>query len=159
MRDVTAEKRAKEKAEAPTVKTEDQVKAEAERASKAGTEATKEKSTTHETKKSIWTRKFRPLPEAKAVDLFADVVGDAFILLVAGGLITYEYVKAKAKPDQNSEMIAELAEQLKEEERRITELEEIEKQQQHRVEALEQALELLKNERAPGKLKRALHMS
>jgi hypothetical protein len=34
---------------------------------------------------SVWRRKFRPLPEAKAVDLFADVIGDSFILLVAGG--------------------------------------------------------------------------
>jgi optic atrophy 3 protein len=158
MRDVAAEKRAKEKAEAPTVKTAEQVKAEEDKAAKAaktGTAATKEKVVSYDASKSVWSRKFRPIPEAKAVDLFADVLGDAFVLLVAGGLITYEYIKAKSKPDQNSEKIAELAEMLKDEERRVAELEEIEKKQQHRVDVLEQALEFLKKERASGKLKTA----
>jgi len=159
MRDVAAEKRAKEKAEAPTVKTEAQVKAEAEKTA-TGTTTTKEpKRVTHESGRSIWSRKFRPLPEAKAVDLFADVVGDAFILLVAGGLITYEYIKAKQKPDQSAERLEELTEQLKEEERRIADLEENEKEHKHRVEVLEQALELLRNQNASRKINRALSMS
>jgi len=168
LRDVAAEKRAKEKAEAPTVKTEEEVKAEAEKAAKLGTiitpkpgiTITKEpKRISHEAGKSVWTRTFRPLPEAKAVDLFADVIGDTFILLVAGGLITYEYIKAKQKPDQIAERLDELAQQLKEEERKIAELEESEKEHKHRVEVLEQALELLRNEKAPGRMKRALSMS
>jgi hypothetical protein len=50
--------------------------------------ATKDKPPPRE--QSVWKRKFRPLPENKAVDLFADVIGDSFILLVAGGLILYE---------------------------------------------------------------------
>lgn len=74
--DKTAEKRAKEKAEAPTVKTEEQTKEE-EAAKKHA--ATKEKPPPKE--QSVWRRKFRPLPENKAVDLFADVIGDSFILL------------------------------------------------------------------------------
>lgn len=172
MRDLAAEKRAKEKAEAPTVKTEEEVKAEAEKAEKAakagatiitpkpGITITKEpKRITHEAGKSVWTRTFRPLPEAKAVDLFADVIGDTFILLVAGGLITYEYIKAKQKPDQVAERLDELTEQLKGEERRIAELEESEKEHKQRVQDLEQALELLRNEKAPGRMKRALSMS
>ena len=80
--DKTAEKRAREKAEAPTVKTEEQTKAE-EAAKKYGEKAPQRE-------QSVWKRKFRPLPENKAVDLFADVIGDSFILLVAGGLILYE---------------------------------------------------------------------
>lgn len=163
LRDVAAEKRAKEKAEAPTVKTAEEVKAEEEKAKAAEAKALAAgkdpKRITHEAGKSIWSRKFRPLPEGKAVDLFADVVGDAFILLVAAGLITYEYVKGKQKPDQNAQKLAELTAILEAEERRIAELEEHEKQQQHRVEVLEQALEILKAEKAPGKLKRALSMS
>jgi optic atrophy 3 protein len=168
LRDVAAEKRAKEKAEAPTVKTEEEVKAEAEKAAKLGTIITSKSGITitkepkrisHEAGKSVWTRTFRPLPEAKAVDLFADVIGDTFILLVAGGLITYEYIKAKQKPDHIAERLDELAQQLKEEERKIAELEESEKEHKHRVEVLEQALELLRNEKAPGRMKRALSMS
>lgn len=162
MRDVAAEKRAKEKAEAPTVKTAEQVKADEEKAAakaaataKAVATGTKEKVSSYDPSRSIWTRKFRPIPEAKAVDLFADVLGDAFVLLVAGGLITYEYVKSKSKPDINSVRIAELAELLREEELRVAELEAVEKKQQHRVDVLEQALELLKSERATGKLKTA----
>jgi hypothetical protein len=162
MRDVAAEKRAKEKAEAPTVKTAEQVKADEEKAAakaasaaKAAATGTKEKVSSYDPSRSIWTRKFRPIPEAKAVDLFADVIGDAFVLLVAGGLITYEYVKSKSKPDQNTVRIAELAQQLEEEELRVAELEALEKRQQHRVEVLEQALELLKEERAIAKLRTA----
>lgn len=162
LRDVAAEKRAKEKAEAPTVKTAEQVKADEEKAAakaaavaKAAATRTKEKVSSYDPSRSIWTRKFRPIPEAKAVDLFADVLGDAFVLLVAGGLITYEYVKSKSKPDINSVRIAELAELLREEELRVAELEAVEKKQQHRVDVLEQALELLKSERATGKLKAA----
>jgi hypothetical protein len=74
--DKAAEKRAREKAEAPTVKTEEQMKEEEaakKRAAAKGAPPPKEQ--------SIWRRKFRPLPENKAVDLFADVIGDTFILL------------------------------------------------------------------------------
>lgn len=167
LRDVRAEIRAKEKAEAPTVKTEEQAKADEEKAAKAaklaatatnektGAASTKEKTVIYDSKTSIWSRKFRPIPEAKAVDLFADVLGDAFVLIVAGGLITYEYIKAKSKPDQNLIKIVELTERLQDEERRVSELEEIERRQEHRVEVLEQALELLKIEKAQEKLKMA----
>jgi hypothetical protein len=142
LRDVSAEKRAKERAEAPTVKTEEQTKAE-EQAEKI---TTKEKEVKPVTSKSVWKRKFRPLPEAKAVDLFADVVGDVFILAIAGALIIYEYVKSKQRPDANAVRIAELDEQLRGEEKRIAELEELERQQQKRVEMLEEALETLRNQ-------------
>jgi optic atrophy 3 protein len=148
LRDAAAEKRAKEKAEAPTVKTEEQMRHDEAQREK---NAAKEKAEKKEASKSIWRRKFRPLPENKAVDLFADVIGDSFILLVAGGLILYEYIRARGKPDVNAEKIAELNEKLKELDQREIELEEAEKERQKRVETLEQALEEMR--KASGKKK------
>ncbi|CZR50983.1 uncharacterized protein PAC_00858 [Phialocephala subalpina] len=148
LRDKAAEKRAKERAEAPTVKTEEQMKheeAQKEKLARDKAAAQKEAST------SVWKRKFRPLPESKAVDLFADVIGDSFILLVAGGLILYEYLRAKGKPDLNAEKIAELKQKLEELEAREKELEEGEQQQKNRVETLEQAIEEMR--KASGKKK------
>ncbi len=143
LKDVAAEKRAKEKAEAPTVKTEEQVKLE--EAQKEKTIA-KEKAETKEASKSIWKRKFRPLPENKAVDLFADVIGDSFILLVAVGLILYEYIRSKGKTDPNADKIAELNRRLEELDERENHLEEQEKANQTRVETLEQALEEMRKQ-------------
>lgn len=140
LRDAAAEKRAKEKAEAPTVKTKEQtlhdevMKKEKHAREKAAPAQPP----------SVWRRKFRSLPEEKAVDLFADVIGDSFILLVAGGLIMYEYVRAKGKPDVNAEKIAELNKKLEDLEARGKELEEAEKVQKDRVETLEQALEVMR---------------
>jgi hypothetical protein len=139
LRNPDAEQRAREKAEAPTVKTEEQVKREEELKAKYGTTARQSQST-KEAPRSIWRRKFRPLPEAKAVDLFADVVGDAFILGVAGGLITYEYWKASQKPDKNKEMIEDLERRMEELNRREAALEEAERRQRERVEMIEEAL-------------------
>jgi len=145
LKDSAAEQRAKERAEAPTVKTEEQSKAEEEAARKKA--AAKDNQHHHESakSKSVWKRKFRPLPEAKAVDLFADVVGDSFIITIASVLIIYEYVRSKDKADPNTTKIAEMTEKLQNDEKRIEELEEAEKHQQKRVEVLEQALELLQN--------------
>ncbi|KAH8814221.1 optic atrophy 3-like protein [Hyaloscypha sp. PMI_1271] len=146
LRDAAAERRAKEKAEAPTVKTEEQMRHDEAMKEK---NAAKEKAEKKEASKSIWRRRFRPLPENKAVDLFADVIGDSFILLIASGLILYEYIRAKGKPDVNAEKIAELNEKLKELDQREIELEEAEKARQKRVETLEQALEEIR--KASGK--------
>ncbi|TVY83349.1 hypothetical protein LSUE1_G000994 [Lachnellula suecica] len=131
LKDKAAEKRAKEKAEAPTVKTEEQMRADEAKA----------KFDKKEAPKSIWRRKFRPLPENKAVDLFADVIGDSFILLVATSLILYEYIRAKGKPDPHAEKLAVLHEKMKELDQRENELENAEKERQIRVETLEQAVE------------------
>jgi len=138
LRDVAAEKRAKEKAEAPTVKTEEQTRQEEANKEK---KAAKDKAEKKEAAKSIWRRKFRPLPEEKAVDLFADVIGDTFILSVAIALILYEYIRAKGKPDVNAEKIAELDRKLEELENREKDLEESQKERQDRIDALEKALE------------------
>jgi hypothetical protein len=144
LRNPDAEQRAKEKAEAPTVKTEAQVKKEEELRAKYGTTA-RESHPTREAPKSVWKRKFRPLPEAKAVDLFADVIGDAFILAVAGGLIVYEYWRSSQKPDKNKEMIEDLQRRMEELRIKEQELEEVERRQQERVALIEEALRAFKD--------------
>ncbi|KAK2734733.1 opa3 domain protein [Colletotrichum kahawae] len=158
LRNVEAEMRAKEKAEAPTVKTKEQVEKEEEaKAKQAKLEAghpeaaarrkTSSSSSGGTEKKptSIWRRKFRSLPEAKAVDLFADVIGDAFILGVASAIIIYEYWKASQKPDQNAERIKMLDAKLEELTRREEELARSEEERQQRYEALENALRDLRD--------------
>ncbi|KAL2271191.1 hypothetical protein VTJ83DRAFT_562 [Remersonia thermophila] len=144
LRNPAAEQRAKEKAEAPTVKTEEQVRKEEELRAKYGT-TPRESHPTAEVPQSVWKRKFRSLPEAKAVDLFADVIGDIFILAVAGGLVTYEYWRASQKPDRNLQLIEEL--QRRTEELRIKEekLEAKEKEHEERVRHIEEALRAFKD--------------
>jgi hypothetical protein len=144
LRNPEAAQKRREKAETPTVKTEEQVKKEEELRAKYGTTA-RESHPTAESPPSVWRRRFRPLPEAKAVDLFADVVGDTFILAVAGVLITYEYWRASQKPDKNLQMIEEL--QARTEELRIKEeeLEAMERKQEERVRLIEEALRAFKD--------------
>jgi septal ring factor EnvC (AmiA/AmiB activator) len=142
LRNVDAEakaREAKEKAEAPTVKTEEQIKKEEELKAKYGTTA-KDSHPVKEPPKSIWRRKFRPLPENKAVDLFADVIGDAFILLVATGLIMYETIRQAKKPDSNLERIKELNQRFEQLEKKEAELEEAERRHETRVQTIEDAL-------------------
>jgi hypothetical protein len=136
LRDKEAEKRARERAGTATVKTEDQMKAE---------EASKKAHHHNQQDVSVWRRKFRPLPEGRAVDLFADVVGDTFILSVAISLLMYEYLRQQAKPDANAEKLAELEKLEEELNQRQKELEEAQKQQQERVAALEQLMLEIKN--------------
>jgi len=161
--------RAKELAEAPTVKTKEQVEKEeaaaAARAAKgqasddAATSSKKKSQQQQQQQQSVWKRKFRPLPEQKAVSLFADVVGDAFILGVAGGLIIYEYWKALQKPDSNAERIKEL--QLRIEELRLRDEETRGKEEEGRrkVEALEEALRGLRDPKTKKPLLPSLEKS
>lgn len=144
LRDIAAERRAKEKAEAPTVKTAEQVKADEAREAKEKAGEHTPHITHKEAPRSVWRRKFRPLPENKAVDLFADVIGDSFILLIASALIMFEYFRSKEKPDVQGEKMAEFKKKLEELEQREHELEEMEKKRQVQVEVLEKALEELK---------------
>lgn len=142
LRNPEAERRAKEKAEAPTVKTEEQQKRDDEL-------KLKQQSTESSTRKipfqNIWRRKFRALPENKAVDLFADVIGDVFILSVAIGLIVYESWKSSQKPDANKVRLEELDQKLDELKKREEELEDAEEKQRQRFESLEEALRGLKD--------------
>ncbi|KAI1433742.1 hypothetical protein GGR50DRAFT_666888 [Xylaria sp. CBS 124048] len=132
MRDVDAEIKAKEKAETPTVKTKEEMEKEQQGHAKKASPIT-----------SIWKRKFRPLPEAKAVDLFADVIGDVFILLVATALLIFEYQRSSQKPDATVEKIDSLTERFEELERREKELEKAEQQHQDRTAMLEDVLRRL----------------
>lgn len=151
-----AEIKAKEKAETATVQTKEEFEKEQEKkrrsstkeheqASGDGTKGTGTRPSHFRifTAQSVWRRKFRPLPEAKAVDLFADVVGDAFILGVAGGLIVYESWKALQKPDKNLERIRELDERFEDLERRELALEKEEADLMRKVTVLEDALRKL----------------
>ncbi|KAL1842284.1 hypothetical protein VTJ49DRAFT_5669 [Mycothermus thermophilus] len=144
LRNQVAEQRAKEKAEAPTVKTEEQVKKEEELRAKYGTTPL-ESHPTADVPQSVWKRKFRPLPEAKAVDLFADVIGDAFILAVAGALVTYEYWRSSQKPDKNLQLIEELQRRTEELRIKEEELEAREKEHEERVRNIEEALRAFKD--------------
>ncbi|RGP75009.1 opa3 domain [Fusarium longipes] len=139
LRDPEAERRAKEKAEAPTVKTEEQQKRDDQLKQKP------EIPKSSLTFQNIWRRKFRSLPENKAVDLFADVIGDAFILSVAVALIVYETWRTSKKPDINKLRIEELDQKLEDLRKREEELEEAEKRQKERYESLEEALRGLKD--------------
>ena len=95
--------------------------------------------------RSVWRRKFRQLPEAKAVDLFADVLGDAFVLVVGAALIVYEYWKSASRPDHNAEKIRELDRGLGELRRREEELEEREHRDRQRMQTIEDALRTFKD--------------
>jgi len=139
LRNPDAIKEAKERAAAPTVKTEEQIRKEQELRAKYGTTA-KESHPTQILPQSVWRRRFRSLPENKAVDLFADVIGDSFILLVASSLLLYEYWRTSQKPDVNAERIKELNRKLEELEARERELHEAELRQQERVQLIEDAL-------------------
>lgn len=161
LRDPEAERRAKERAEAPTVKTEEQhkidealkEKSKNNSASSSSSSSSPSSSSKSASKKfqvkfdSVWKRRFRPLPEAKAVDLFADVIGDTFILGVACALITYESWKALQKPDVNKQRMDDLSERVEAIRRREAELSEAEEAQRQRFEKLEAALRELKDPR------------
>lgn len=155
LRDPEKERRAKEKAEAPTVPTEEQARRQQE-AKEKGASTTRRPGLPFT---SVWRRKFRPLPEAKAVDLFADVIGDAFILGVAGGLIVYEYWKASKKPDINKERIDELNERFEELKKREDELAAAEEDQRRRFHTLEEALRELKDPKTKQPLLPSLQVS
>ncbi|KND88654.1 hypothetical protein TOPH_06654 [Tolypocladium ophioglossoides CBS 100239] len=150
LRDPDAERRAKERAEAPTVKTEEQHKREEASKDKVKPDRSSSSSSSSSTRnkfafQNVWRRKFRPLPEAKAVDLFADVIGDGFILGVAGGLIIYEYWKASQKPDINKERIDDLDRRFDELKHREDELANAEEKQRQRFDSLEEALRALQD--------------
>ncbi|CAK7232207.1 hypothetical protein SBRCBS47491_008189 [Sporothrix bragantina] len=152
LRNSKAEQRAKEKAEAaeiPTAKTKEETEKAAREKAKDDADRAKYGTTAKEShpattvanpKVSVWRRKFRPLPEAKAVDLFADVIGDGFILVIASALVLFEYYRSSAKPDANAERIKELTEQV--EALKMSEEEHLreEKRRESRILAMEAAL-------------------
>lgn len=140
LRNSAAEQKAKDLAEAPTVKTKEQIEKEEQRKAKGVSTAKESLTSRRHAGVSVWRRKFRPLPEAKAVDLFADVIGDGFILLVATVLIIYETWRSSSKPDHNKERIEALTQRFEELQRKDREHEEEERRQQSRILQLEEVL-------------------
>ncbi|KAJ0121549.1 opa3 domain protein [Diaporthe amygdali] len=140
LRNTDAERRAKEKAEAPTVKTKEQIEKEEQLKAKYGSTTKDSNQPKSSLRPSIWKRQFKPLPEGKAVDLFADVIGDGFILLVATALILYETWRSSIKPDRNKERIEELTKQFEDLQAKERDHEEEEKRQQSRILQLEEVL-------------------
>lgn len=115
---LAAEKRAAREAEAqarkhkpqiPTVKTEAQVKAEEAAEAKA-----KEKP--QDVAKPPPPR-IRPLTEAKAIDSGANILSEAFLFLVAGGLIIFESMRARRKEASRKLDVSERLDELEESER------------------------------------------
>ncbi|KAI0974265.1 optic atrophy 3-like protein [Xylaria arbuscula] len=143
LRNTDAETKAKEKAEAPTVKTKEEAEKEEEIRAKYGATNREIRAKKSFPITTIWRRKFRPLPEAKAVDLFAEVIGDAFILFVATALILFEYQRSTQKPDANLEKITQLTERFEELERREKQLEEAEREHRDRTAIVEDVLRQL----------------
>lgn len=110
-REAAEAKAKKHRLEAPTVKTEAQTKADEAAAAKE-----KEKGTA--TAKICPPKpRIRPLSEAKAIDSGANFISEAFLFLVAGGLIVFESWRSRRKETSRREDVAG----------RITELEESEK--------------------------------
>ncbi|OAA64460.1 opa3 domain containing protein [Niveomyces insectorum RCEF 264] len=156
LRNADAEKRAREKAEAaeaPTVKTKEQTEREAREKQKDDADRAKYGTTAKESHPatvvvnptaaaSIWRRRFRPLPEAKAVDLFADVIGDAFILLIASALVIFEYYRSSGPkgPDPHAERLEALAQQMDALQRTVDERARAETLRESRILAMEAAL-------------------
>lgn len=145
IRNPQAEARAKEKAEAPTVKTKEQIEKEEQLKAKYGMTAKEAHPWKTITGISVWKRQFKPLPEAKAVDLFADVIGDGFILMVAAALIIYETWRSSSKPDANKERIEALSKQFEELQQKEKEHEEEERRQKDRIRQLEEVLRKYKD--------------
>lgn len=145
LRNPQAEARAKEKAEAPTVKTKEQIEKEEQLKAKYRTTAKEGSPLRPLSGISVWKRQFKPLPEAKAVDLFADVIGDGFILMVAAVLIIYETWRSTSKPDANKEKIEALSTRFEELQQREQLHEEEERRQQERIRQLEDVLRNLKD--------------
>lgn len=144
LRNPEAERQAKEKAEAPTVKTQAEIEREEQLRAKYGT-TPRESHPTKQPPVSVWRRKFRPLPEGKAVDLFADVVGDAFILMVASGLLLFEYQRTTSKPDHNLEKIKELESKIDDMKKQEEEAEKLRQEQLERLQRIEESLRAFKD--------------
>jgi len=104
--------RARQKAAIPTVKTEEQIKAEEE-----ALKSTKKKVEEH-VKASHKPPRIRPLSEAKAIDTGANFISETFLFIVAGGLIlleTFRRDRKDKKQDEDVNQKLEAAEMEREE--------------------------------------------
>lgn len=94
-----AEAAAKKKlAETPTVKTEAQQKAE---------DAAAEEEKGSDKPKAVYKPKIRPLSEARAIELGANFISEAFVFMVALGCIMAERVYSNKKESTRRDVLAE----------------------------------------------------
>ncbi|KAL4893261.1 OPA3-domain-containing protein [Aspergillus ambiguus] len=128
----------KHKPTSPTAKTEAETKAEEEaiaRAKAAAEEAAKPAPRPH----------IRPLSESKAIESGATFISEAFLFLVAGGLIVFESLRARRKETTRREDVAS----------RLAELEDSQKSERLALIALEK--ELLQLKAKHGELSKSSH--
>lgn len=118
----------------PTVKTEAETKAEEAAAAKAK-EAAMEAA-----KPAPPVPHIRPLSEAKAIDSGANFISEAFLFMVAGGLIVFESWRSRRKETSRREDV----------EGRLVELEQSEKAARRALVALEKELLELKSKTHEG---------
>jgi len=100
----------KKKHQIPTVKTEAQMKAD-----EAAIARQKEKAL--EPPKPPPMPRIRPLSEAKAIDSGATFISEAFLFMVAGGLIVFESWRSRRKETSRREDVAERLKELEESEK------------------------------------------
>lgn len=102
------EEEKKRQAEAPTVLTELEQKKADEEAAKEKEEGGKKK----EEKAKASQVKIRPLSEAKAIELGANFFSEAFVFLVAFGLIIFENYRSRNKAKDQREELADRLDDL-----------------------------------------------
>jgi optic atrophy 3 protein len=112
-RELKEVERARQKAAAPTVKTEAQMKAEEEILKN------EKKQVEEHVKASIKPPRIRPLSEAKAIDTGANFIAETFLFLVAGGLILLETWRRDRKDKKQDADVAEKLEAAEKEREEI----------------------------------------
>jgi len=125
----------------PTVKTKDEMEEE-NAALKAERKAIKEQVKDNLEKSTL--RRIRPLSEAKAIDSGATFISEAFLFMVAGGLIVFETWRARRKEGARREQVEDRLQVLEEEIRRTREQEEA---SEAVIEALKSEVEQLRREK------------
>lgn len=106
-RDAAKKEAERKQAQIPTVKTEAQVKAEEEAASKEKSLEDKEK---HPPKPRI-----KPLSETKAIESGANFISETFLFSVAAGLIIFESWRSSRKEKNRRDQVAERINDLEDE--------------------------------------------
>lgn len=126
----------------PTVKTQEQT--EEEKAVLAKEKKAIKKQVLEESEKTT-LRRIRPLSEAKAIDSGATFISEAFLFMVAGGLIIFETWRARRKEGVRREQVEDRLSSLEDEIRRCREQEEASEEV---VKDLKDEVERLRGEKA-----------
>ncbi|KAL7273298.1 hypothetical protein RUND412_003861 [Rhizina undulata] len=93
-------------------------------------------------KEVVKTPKIRPLSEAKAIEMGANFISEAFLFVVAGSLILYESIRSRRKEANRQDMVTERLHLLEERERqdevRLEQIEKRNRQFEERILELEE---------------------